>query len=104
MGQLRFEWDSIKNRINTKKHGVSFEEASSVFYDENAILFDDPNHSEKEERFLIIGISRKAHICIVSHCYRGKDDVIRIISARLATKQEKDMYNSQGVPNNEKRI
>lgn len=93
---IRFEWDNWKNRINIRKHGISFEEASTVFYDERAILFDDPRHSLKEERFLIIGMSRKSHICIVSHCYRGEDETIRIISARKATKHEINNYNSQG--------
>ena len=93
---IHFEWDDFKNRINIRKHGVSFEEASSVFYDTNAILFDDPSHSAKESRFLILGISRKAHICIVSHCYRGEDEIIRIISARKATKKEADIYQNQG--------
>ena len=92
---IQFEWDELKNRINMKKHGISFEEAASVFYDTNAILFDDPSHSAKESRFLILGISRKAHVCIVSHCYRGKDEIIRIISARKATKRETDTYNNQ---------
>lgn len=93
---IRFEWDEIKNRINTRKHGISFEEASSVFYDANAIIFDDPAHSIKENRFLILGISRKAHVCIVSHCYRGADEIIRIISARKATKREVETYNGLG--------
>lgn len=93
---IQFEWDEFKNRINKAKHGVSFEEASTVFYDANAILFDDPEHSIKEERFLILGVSRKPHICIVSHCYRDKDETIRIISARKATKREREIYNSQG--------
>ena len=93
---IHFEWDELKNRINIRKHGVSFEEASSVFYDTNAILFDDPSHSAKESRFLILGISRKAHICIVSHCYRGEDEIIRIISARKATKKEAGIYQNQG--------
>lgn len=93
---MHFEWDENKNRINTIKHGVSFEEASGVFYDSNAILIDDPDHSVNEERFLIIGISRKARICIVSHCYRDEDEIIRIISARKATKREIKAYNEQG--------
>ncbi len=93
---IHFEWDELKNRINKAKHGISFEEAATVFYDTNAILFDDPNHSIREERFLILGISRKAHTCIVSHCYRGKDEIIRIISARKATKREREVYNGQG--------
>ena len=104
MDTLKFEWNDVKNRINIKKHGISFEEASSVFYDVNAILFDDPVHSTKEERFLIIGISRKARICIVSHCYRSDEGVIRIISARKATKREMASYNGQGGLKYEKRI
>lgn len=92
MKQIHFQWDETKNRANIKKHGISFEEASSVFYDENAILFDDPDHSAEEDRFLILGISEKLHICIVSHCYRDKDKIIRIISARKATKREVDTY------------
>ena len=96
MSTIQFEWDKIKDRINIAKHGISFEEASSVFYDPRAILFDDPDHSTIEDRFLILGISRKAHIRIVSHCYRDKDKIIRIISARKATKRETETYNGQG--------
>ena len=92
-----FEWDEKKNRSNIVKHGVSFEEASTVFYDENAVLFDDPDHSAQEDRFLIIGISESLKICIVSHCYRGDDDVIRIISARKATRSETDYYERGGM-------
>ena len=90
---MQFEWDENKNQANIEKHGISFSEASTVFYDENAVLFDDPDHSENEDRFLIIGFSQKARICIVSHCYRGNDDVIRIISARKATRRESEAYN-----------
>ena len=92
---IRFEWDEVKNRINKVKHGVSFEEASTVFYDINAILLDDPDHSKEEDRFLILGISRKMRLCIVSHCYRDNDKIIRIISARRATKREIESYNGQ---------
>lgn len=91
-----FEWDEAKNLINQRKHGISFEEAKSVFFDISAILFDDPDHSEVEDRFLIIGMSDKRGICIVSHCYRGADEKIRIISARKATKSERDIYE-QGI-------
>ena len=94
MDMIRFEWDERKNRINLSKHGISFEEAQTVFYDENAIMFDDPDHSVEEERFLIIGITSHENICIVSHCYRGQDDTIRIISARKATKNEIRTYNN----------
>ena len=91
METIIFEWDENKNTINKKKHGISFEEAKEVFGDNNAILFDDPDHSVGEERFMIIGIIRSQKICIVSHCYRD-NDVIRIISAREATKNEKKVY------------
>ena len=87
-----FDWDENKNKTNIAKHGLSFEEASSVFYDENAILFDDPTHSENEDRFLLIGMSSTTKICIVCHCYRESDSVIRIISARQATKREEERY------------
>lgn len=96
MKSIKFEWDEAKNKINQAKHHVSFEEATSVFYDENAILFDDPDHSKDEDRFLILGVSDKLHTCIVSHCYRDKDKVIRIISARKATKRETIIYNTKG--------
>lgn len=88
---LNFEWDENKNKINKVKHGLSFEEAKEVFYDDNAILFDDPDHSIGEERFLIIGETGAEKICIVSHCYRN-ESIIRIISARKATKSEKKRY------------
>ncbi len=87
-----FVWDENKNRINQKKHGLSFDEASTVFFDERAILFDDPEHSEYEDRFLLLGMSERENVCIVCHCYRDSDTVIRIISARKATKKEADRY------------
>lgn len=87
-----FDWDTNKDKINQEKHGISFDEASSVFFDERALLFDDPEHSNDEERFLLIGMSESANICIVCHCYRESDTVIRIISARKATKKEVDRY------------
>lgn len=92
MDIVKFEWDENKNEINKKKHGLSFEEAREVFGDENAILFDDPDHSLDEDRFLIIGSVKSSKICIVSHCYRDNDNVIRLISARAATKNEKRVY------------
>ena len=92
MDTIKFEWDEHKNEINKKKHGLSFETAQEVFYDNEAILFDDPDHSEEEERFLIIGMLKSSKICIVSHCYRNSDTVIRLISAREATKNEKKFY------------
>ena len=90
---MNFEWDENKNKINIKKHGISFSEASTVFIDDNAILFDDVIHSKKEERFLLLGMSDRANVCIVVHCYRHSDEIIRIISARLATKNEINTYN-----------
>ncbi len=92
---MKFEWDENKNLINQRKHGISFEEAKTVFYDIFAILFDDPDHSEYEDRFLIIGTSLSKGICLVSHCYRGEGDTIRIISARKATKREQSVYDEQ---------
>lgn len=89
---MYFEWDENKNLINQRKHGVSFEEATEVFGDIHAVLFDDPDHSEEEERFLILGMSNRKGVCIVSHCYRGADEKIRIISARKATKTERNIY------------
>ena len=93
MDILRFEWDIAKNELNKRKHKISFEEAKTVFYDDYAILFDDPDHSIDEERFLILGISQTEKLCIVSHCYRDNENVIRIISARKATKNETKVYN-----------
>lgn len=89
---MKFEWDENKNEINKKKYGISFEDVESVFSDFSAIIFDDPDHSETEERFLIIGMSLRKGICIVSHCYRNNENIIRIISARKATKNEQMIY------------
>ena len=93
MKYINFEWDENKNQINKIKHGIDFEEAATVFYDDDAIMFDDPEHSIEEERFLILGVTKYANLCIVSHCYRGEDNIIRIISARKATKNEIKTYN-----------
>ena len=87
-----FDWDENKNRINLEKHGITFEEASTVFFDDRAILFDDPEHSIAEDRFLLLGMSETAKVCIVCHCYRESDTVIRIISARQATRKEEQRY------------
>ena len=95
MNAISFDWDENKNQINIRKHGLSFEEALTVFYDDYAIVFDDPDHSISENRFLIIGTSKRNRLCIVSHCYRNSDNVIRIISARKASKTEKQVYNEQ---------
>lgn len=92
MDSLRFEWDPEKNEINKRKHQVSFEEAQTVFYDEEAKVIDDPEHSAGEERFIILGFSKRANLLVVCHCYRASETVIRIISARRATKTETRQY------------
>lgn len=92
MGMIRFEWDENKNQTNRQKHGISFEEAETVFYDENALVIDDPNHSGEEERFIILGLNQKARLLVVCHCCRASETVIRIISARKATKTESSYY------------
>ena len=92
MGNIEFAWDRRKARSNLVKHGVSFQEAQTVFLDENARLIDDPDHSEDEDRFLLLGYSFQARCLIVSHCYRQSDSVIRLISARRATAQEEEVY------------
>ncbi len=92
MKHLEFSWDTEKDKANQKKHGVSFQEAQTVFHDENARLIDDPDHSEDEERFILLGMSSKLRILIVCHCYRAEDTLIRIISARKADKKEIKQY------------
>lgn len=89
---LSFEWDEHKNAVNQAKHQVSFEEAQTVFYDDRALVIDNPEHSQDEERFIILGMSARARLLIVCHCYRASDTVIRIISARKATKTESMYY------------
>ncbi len=90
---IQFHWDQSKNIANIKKHKISFEEAKSVFFDENARLIPDPEHSVDEERFIILGISSKLRLLIVVHTYKGNDEIIRIISARKATKSESKYYH-----------
>ena len=92
MFDVRFEWDAVKNRANVKKHGISFNEAITVFDDPNAMYKPDPDHSQYEERFIVFGYSVKMRILVVCHCYYERDSVIRIISARKATKNETDQY------------
>ena len=94
MTELRFEWDERKNEINRKKHGISFQEAATVFEDTEALVIDDPEHSEEEERFIILGYSLRANLLVVCHCYRSSEAVIRIISARKATVNETKQYYS----------
>jgi uncharacterized DUF497 family protein len=91
MSGLRFEWDERTNRTNRRKHGVAFDEAASVFLDDDALLIDDPDHSEQEDRFVLLGMSR-IRVLVVCHCYRSGGDVIRIISARKADRAEEALY------------
>lgn len=90
---MKFDWNLQKAASNLKKHGVSFEEAQTVFYDEFALQFFDEEHSTTEDRFILLGMSSKANLLIVCHCERGDGDVIRIISARPATKLESTHYS-----------
>ena len=92
MDEILFVWDDEKNRANIRKHGVSFEEAQTAFYDENATVYYDPDHSEDEDRFILLGMSFRLHILVVCHCYRESDSMIRIISARKADKDESNTY------------
>jgi len=92
MAGMRFEWDKDKDCANLKKHGISFEEAQTVFLDENALFMEDPEHSRTEDSFLLLEISSGLRVITVCHCYLKRDKVIRIISARKATKSERDQY------------
>jgi uncharacterized DUF497 family protein len=92
MNELRFEWDDEKEKINISKHGISFVEARTVFYDEQAIQFFDPDHSEKESRFILLGLSFKLRTLVVCHCFRESDTVIRLVSARKADRDEEREY------------
>ena len=89
---IRFEWDPVKAAANTAKHHVSFEEAKSVFYDEFAVQFYDDEYSTEENRFLLLGMSSGARVLLVCHCEREQGEVIRIISARRATRRESAFY------------
>ena len=92
MSTLSFEWDERKAEANAKKHGVSFDEAKSVFVDERAKLIDDPDHSKDEDRFVLLGLSSVLRLLLVCHCYRAEGNVIRIISARRASAHEFKSY------------
>ena len=92
MKELEFEWDNRKETANVKKHGVSFVEARTVFYDEGAIQFFDPDHSEQEDRFILLGLSLKPQVLVVCHCFRESETIVRIISARKADKDEEQVY------------
>jgi uncharacterized protein len=92
MSMPRFEWDEAKNRSNHRKHGISFEEARTAFLDENARVVADPDHADDEERFVLLGLSISLRVLLVCHCYRKEDEIIRIISARKADRDEIKQY------------
>jgi len=92
MTRISFEWDKSKDRANQKKHGVTFEEAQTVFFDELGLFMEDPDHSDDEERFLLLGMSSALRVILVCHCFRKEDEIIRIISARKANKYEREQY------------
>jgi uncharacterized protein len=92
MSAIEFDWDTQKATSNQRKHGVSFEEAKTVFYDENARLSYDSEHSQDEERHILLGISDSLRLLVVCHVYQASQDLIRIISARKATKRERQQY------------
>ena len=96
MVRLSFTSDPSKARTNLRTHGVSFDEAESVFYDDRARLVDDPDHSDSEDRFILLGLSHALRVLVVVHAYRESDTVIHIISARKATPQERAAYDEQG--------
>ncbi len=92
MKPLRFSWDDKKNKTNQRKHGISFEEAQTVFFDENSIEYYDPDHSQDEDRFLMLGLSYQIRVLVVSYCILEDGSEIRIISSRKATKKEQKVY------------
>ena len=95
MKRLHFEWDARKAAANLRKHGVSFEEARAVFLDENALLRSDEDHSDDEDRFVLLGLSGRMRTLVVCHCYRQEDEVIRVISARKANSLERQQYEDR---------
>jgi uncharacterized DUF497 family protein len=92
VSDVRFEWDSRKDAANRRKHRVSFEEAATAFLDDRAAFMDDPDHSAREDRYLLLGMSTSVRLLVVSHCFRANDQVIRIISARRGTRAEQMAY------------
>jgi uncharacterized protein len=94
MEGLQFTWDENKNRVNRRKHGVSFEEAQTAFWDGRAKVYFDPDHSEDEDRFILLGASFRLRVLVVCHCYRESDTIVRIISARKADRSEQEDYGS----------
>jgi hypothetical protein len=98
MASIRFDWHPAKAAANLRKHGVSFDEAETVFSDDHALLLDDPDHSDEEDRFLLLGLSAALRVLLVVHCYRAEGSVIRIVSARKATPTERAQYSARWHP------
>ena len=92
---MKFEWDPAKSAANRRKHGITFEEAKTVFYDDFAVQFFDDEHSADEARFLLLGLSSDAKLLLVCHCERAQGEVVRLISARRATKRESAFYHGE---------
>ena len=92
MNDITIEWDEAKNKVNSQKHGISFEEAESVFFDEYALLIADPDHSENEDRFVLLGLSAKLRLLLDCHCFEVDDGLIRVISCRKAKRKEMSLY------------
>ena len=93
MPSVRFDWDPVKARDNLRKHGIAFDEAKTVFSDEHALFLADPDHSEEEDRLLLLGLSAQLRVLVVVHCYRESETVIRLISARRADRDERRQYD-----------
>ena len=91
---IEFTWDPRKGLANQKKHGISFAEAKTVFLDDNHLVYYDPDHSDDEDRYIILGMSISLRLIVVVHCYRNNEEEIRIISARKATKEESAYYEA----------
>ena len=92
MKDITFEWDEAKNKANIQKHGISFTEAQTVFFDEFALLIADPDHSDDEDRFVLLGLSAKLRLLLVCHCFEVHDGLIRVISCRKASRKEMSLY------------
>ena len=95
MADIAFAWTAAKAAANKRKHRVSFSEAQTVFYDEEALLLDDPDHSEDEDRFILLGLSASLRVLLIVHSYRDEDATIRIISARKANARERSIYEKR---------
>ena len=95
MTELRFDWDPRKAAANLLKHRVSFEEAQTAFLDEDALVIEDPDHSEAEDRFILLGVSGSLRVLFVCHCVRKGGSLIRIISARRAIRHEQEQYQER---------